>query len=79
MDLLLCILHEFVIFSPREAVKKNKEWPDSMKNWVRLSFQECDNERSKDKLEKKLRTFITRVLNDGSAWTINWSLKPLFW
>ncbi|XP_057311937.1 leukocyte receptor cluster member 8 homolog isoform X2 [Hydractinia symbiolongicarpus] len=62
----------------KEAVKKNKEWPDSMKNWVRLSFQECDNERSKDKLEKKLRTFITRVLNDGSAWTINWSLKPLF-
>lgn len=60
------------------ADKKTREWPDSMKDWVRKSFEHCARERLKDQMEKKMRTFITRVLNDGSAWTMTWDTRPLF-
>ena len=61
-----------------ENNNKKREWPESMKNWVRLSFEQCDSEREKDKMEEKLKVFVNTVLNNGSAWTINWSLKKLF-
>ncbi|XP_002154762.1 leukocyte receptor cluster member 8 homolog isoform X1 [Hydra vulgaris] len=55
-----------------------KEWPVAMKEWVRMSFNKCTSEYMKDQLEKPLKAFISQVLNDGSAWTMNWSSKPLF-
>jgi len=49
-----------------------------MKTWVRESFEQCNSEKMKDKMEEKLKTFVNKVINDGSAWSINWSLKKLF-
>lgn len=57
--------------------KSSQEWPAAMKTWVMYSFEQAKTERSKDKMEKYMRDYCQRVLDDGSAWTMNWNLKPL--
>ena len=62
-----------------EEMKKNtKEWPEAMKEWVRCSFEQCESERMKDKLEKHIKPYINQVIRNLTAWTINWNTKPLF-
>lgn len=65
----------------QDSLKENnskREWPAAMKEWVKFSFEQCENENVKDKMEEKLKVFVNKVINDGSAWTINWNLKKLF-
>ena len=64
--------------STPDTKKSNKEWPDAMKEWVRCSFEQCETERMKDKLEKRIKPYINQVIRNLSAWSINWSVKPLF-
>lgn len=49
-----------------------------MKEWVKSSFEQCEHERAKDKMEEKLKVFVNEVISDGTAWTINWETKSLF-
>lgn len=65
------------IEQPEPNMQSKKEWPADMKTWVMHSFEQCEGEREKDRMEKYLGTFCQRVLDDGSAWTMNWRLKPL--
>jgi len=64
--------------SSEEMKKNTKEWPEAMKEWVRCSFEQCESERMKDKLEKHIKPYINKVIRNLTAWTINWNTKPLF-
>ena len=39
---------------------------------MKHSFERCKNEAEKDYLEKHLKELLTRVLEDGTAYTIDW-------
>ena len=49
-----------------------------MKEWVALSFKQCENEDDKDWMERQLQTYCGKVIGDGSAYTINWHTRRLF-
>lgn len=66
------------LVSNQELKKNNKDWPDAMKEWVRCSFEQCESERVKDRLEKHIKPYINQVIRNMTAWTIDWINKPLF-
>uniref|UniRef100_A0A8V5GUF5 SAC3/GANP/THP3 conserved domain-containing protein n=1 Tax=Melopsittacus undulatus TaxID=13146 RepID=A0A8V5GUF5_MELUD len=52
-------------------------WPPAMKQYVQRCFTACESEEDKDRTEKLLKELLQQRLQDGSAFTIDWSREPL--
>ncbi|TRZ04949.1 hypothetical protein HGM15179_022158 [Zosterops borbonicus] len=48
-----------------------------MKAYVQRCFTACESEEDKDRTEKLLKELLQARLQDGSAFTIDWSREPL--
>lgn len=48
-----------------------------MKEYVERCFTACESEEDKDRTEKLLKEVLQARLQDGSAYTIDWSREPL--
>ncbi|XP_053546727.1 leukocyte receptor cluster member 8 isoform X2 [Bombina bombina] len=59
------------------ATAKPEDWPQAMKEYVQRCFTACETEEDKDKTEKLLKEVLQGRLQDGSAYTIDWSKEPL--
>ncbi|KAG8567929.1 hypothetical protein GDO81_013835 [Engystomops pustulosus] len=57
--------------------KKPEDWPPAMKEYVQRCFTACESEEDKDRTEKLLKEVLQARLQDGSAYTIDWSREPL--
>ncbi|XP_014118466.1 PREDICTED: leukocyte receptor cluster member 8 [Pseudopodoces humilis] len=64
---------------PRGAAGRGKpeDWPPEMKAYVQRCFTACESEEDKDRTEKLLKELLQARLQDGSAFTIDWSREPL--
>ncbi|XP_063798892.1 leukocyte receptor cluster member 8 homolog isoform X2 [Pseudophryne corroboree] len=56
---------------------KPEDWPQAMKEYVQRCFTACETEEDKDRTEKLLKEVLQARLQDGSAYTIDWSREPL--
>ncbi|XP_034841986.1 leukocyte receptor cluster member 8 isoform X2 [Mirounga leonina] len=56
---------------------KPDDWPQDMKEYVERCFTACESEEDKDRTEKLLKELLQARLQDGSAYTIDWSREPL--
>ncbi|KAG2457674.1 LENG8 protein, partial [Polypterus senegalus] len=56
---------------------KPEDWPQAMKEYVQRCFTACESEEDKDRTEKVLKEVLQGRLQDGSAYTIDWSREPL--
>ncbi|XP_055266530.1 leukocyte receptor cluster member 8 isoform X2 [Moschus berezovskii] len=56
---------------------KPDDWPQDMKEYVERCFTACESEEDKDRTEKLLKEALQARLQDGSAYTIDWSREPL--
>ncbi|OCT70886.1 leukocyte receptor cluster member 8 homolog isoform X2 [Xenopus laevis] len=56
---------------------KPEDWPQAMKEYVQRCFTACETEEDKDRTEKLLKEVLQDRLQDGSAYTIDWSREPL--
>lgn len=56
---------------------KPEDWPQAMKEYVQRCFTACESEEDKDRTEKLLKEVLQARLQDGSAYTIDWSREPL--
>uniref|UniRef100_A0A8D0NM23 SAC3/GANP/THP3 conserved domain-containing protein n=1 Tax=Sus scrofa TaxID=9823 RepID=A0A8D0NM23_PIG len=56
---------------------KPDDWPQDMKEYVERCFTACESEEDKDRTEKLLKEVLQARLQDGSAYTIDWSREPL--
>ncbi|XP_069738919.1 leukocyte receptor cluster member 8 [Phaenicophaeus curvirostris] len=56
---------------------KAEAWPPAMKAYVQRCFTACESEEDKDRTEKLLKEALQARLQDGSAYTIDWSREPL--
>ncbi|XP_078064279.1 leukocyte receptor cluster member 8 homolog, partial [Mustelus asterias] len=56
---------------------KPDDWPQAMKEYVQRCFTACETEMDKDRTEKLLKDVLQARLQDGSAYTIDWSNEPL--
>ncbi|XP_045148374.1 leukocyte receptor cluster member 8 isoform X1 [Echinops telfairi] len=64
--------------APRESLSgKPDDWPQDMKEYVERCFTACESEEDKDRTEKLLKEVLQARLQDGSAYTIDWSREPL--
>ncbi|XP_021101784.1 leukocyte receptor cluster member 8 isoform X3 [Heterocephalus glaber] len=64
--------------SPRGNLSgKPDDWPQDMKEYVERCFTACESEEDKDRTEKLLKEVLQARLQDGSAYTIDWSREPL--
>ncbi|XP_072777666.1 LOW QUALITY PROTEIN: leukocyte receptor cluster member 8 [Taeniopygia guttata] len=54
-----------------------EDWPPEMKAYVQRCFTACESEEDKDRTEKLLKELLQARLQDGSAFTIDWSREPL--
>ncbi|KAI6057481.1 leukocyte receptor cluster member 8 [Aix galericulata] len=48
-----------------------------MKEYVQRCFTACESEEDKDRTEKLLKEVLQARLQDGTAYTIDWSREPL--
>lgn len=48
-----------------------------MKEYVQRCFTACECEEDKDRTEKTLKEVLQNRLQDGSAYTIDWTHEPL--
>jgi len=48
-----------------------------MKEYVERCFTACESEEDKDRTEKLLKEVLQARLQDGSAYTIDWSREAL--
>lgn len=48
-----------------------------MKEYVQRCFTACESEEDKDRTEKVLKEVLQGRLQDGTAYTIDWSREPL--
>lgn len=63
---------------PRGSLSgKPDDWPQDMKEYVERCFTACESEEDKDRTEKLLKEVLQARLQDGSAYTIDWSREPL--
>lgn len=63
---------------PRGSLSgKPDDWPQDMKEYVERCFTACESEEDKDRTEKLLKELLQARLQDGSAYTIDWSREPL--
>lgn len=56
---------------------KPDDWPPDMKDYVERCFTVCESEEDKDRTEKLLKELLQARLQDGTAYTIDWSREPL--
>uniref|UniRef100_A0ABM5EI50 Leukocyte receptor cluster member 8 isoform X1 n=1 Tax=Pogona vitticeps TaxID=103695 RepID=A0ABM5EI50_9SAUR len=56
---------------------KPEDWPQDMKEYVQRCFTACESEEDKDRTEKLLKEVLQARLQDGTAYTIDWSREPL--
>lgn len=56
---------------------KPDDWPQDMKEYVERCFTACESEEDKDRTEKLLKELLQARLQDGSAYTTDWSREPL--
>uniref|UniRef100_UPI00398E930E leukocyte receptor cluster member 8 homolog n=1 Tax=Pristiophorus japonicus TaxID=55135 RepID=UPI00398E930E len=63
--------------SPSGSPTKPDDWPQAMKEYVQRCFTACETEVDKDRTEKLLKDVLQARLQDGSAYTIDWSSEPL--
>ncbi|XP_070800511.1 leukocyte receptor cluster member 8 isoform X2 [Pituophis catenifer annectens] len=56
---------------------KPEDWPQDMKEYVQRCFTVCESEEDKDRTEKLLKEVLQGRLQDGTAYTIDWSREPL--
>ncbi|XP_062891524.1 leukocyte receptor cluster member 8 homolog isoform X3 [Mobula hypostoma] len=63
--------------SPSVSPTKPDDWPQAMKEYVQRCFTACETEADKDRTEKLLKDVLQARLQDGSAYTIDWSSEPL--
>ncbi|XP_069038622.1 leukocyte receptor cluster member 8 homolog isoform X2 [Lepisosteus oculatus] len=54
-----------------------QDWPQAMKEYVQRCFTACESEEDKDRTEKVLKEVLQGRLQDGTAYTIDWSHEPL--
>ncbi|KAL7886522.1 hypothetical protein AOLI_G00042430 [Acnodon oligacanthus] len=54
-----------------------QDWPQAMKEYVQRCFAACETEEDKDRTEKVLKDILQSRLQDGSAFTIDWTREPL--
>ncbi|XP_053350117.1 leukocyte receptor cluster member 8 homolog isoform X1 [Clarias gariepinus] len=54
-----------------------QDWPQAMKEYVQRCFTACETEEDKDRTEKVLKEILQSRLQDGSAFTIDWTREPL--
>ncbi|MCI4374704.1 hypothetical protein PGIGA_G00008970 [Pangasianodon gigas] len=54
-----------------------QDWPQAMKEYVQRCFAACETEEDKDRTEKVLKEILQSRLQDGSAFTIDWTREPL--
>lgn len=54
-----------------------QDWPQAMKEYVQRCFTACESEEDKDRTEKVLKEVLQGRLQDGSAYTIDWTREPL--
>ncbi|KAM6996822.1 LOW QUALITY PROTEIN: leukocyte receptor cluster member 8-like [Passerculus sandwichensis] len=54
-----------------------EDWPPEMKAYVQRCFTACESEEDKDRTEKLLKELLQARLQDGTAFTIDWSREPL--
>ncbi|KAG8454019.1 hypothetical protein GDO86_000591 [Hymenochirus boettgeri] len=59
------------------APAKPEDWPQAMKEYVQRCFTACETEDDKDKTEKLLKEVLQARLQDGSAYTIDWSREAI--
>ncbi|XP_066463889.1 leukocyte receptor cluster member 8 [Eleutherodactylus coqui] len=59
------------------STTKPEDWPPAMKEYVQRCFTACESEEDKDRTEKLLKEVLQARLQDGSAYTIDWSREPL--
>ncbi|KAM8794764.1 leukocyte receptor cluster member 8, partial [Eudromia elegans] len=52
-------------------------WPPAMKAFVQRCFSACASEEDKDRTEQLLKELLQSRLQDGSAYSIDWSREPL--
>ncbi|XP_062848619.1 leukocyte receptor cluster member 8 homolog [Trichomycterus rosablanca] len=57
--------------------KGPQDWPQAMKEYVQRCFTACETEEDKDRTEKVLKEILQSRLQDGSAFTIDWTREPL--
>lgn len=63
--------------SSRGNSTNGRNWPPALEDYVQRAFQACTNESDKDQVEYYLKTVINERMNDGTAFTIDWSKQPL--
>ncbi|XP_016357265.1 leukocyte receptor cluster member 8 homolog isoform X3 [Sinocyclocheilus anshuiensis] len=59
------------------AQTRPQDWPQAMKEYVQRCFTACESEEDKDRTEKVLKDLLQSRLQDGSAYTIDWTREPL--
>uniref|UniRef100_A0AAY4A3T6 PCI domain-containing protein n=1 Tax=Denticeps clupeoides TaxID=299321 RepID=A0AAY4A3T6_9TELE len=59
------------------AQTRPQDWPQAMKEYVQRCFTACESEEDKDRTEKVLKEVLQCRLQDGSAYTIDWTKEPL--
>lgn len=62
---------------PHPNSGKPEDWPQDMKEYVQRCFTACESEEDKDRTEKLLKEVLQARLQDGTAYTIDWSREPL--
>ncbi|XP_061416477.1 leukocyte receptor cluster member 8 isoform X2 [Lethenteron reissneri] len=60
-----------------KALPRPGDWPKAMKAYVERCFATCETEEDKDGTERLLKELLTARLNDGSAYTIDWTKEAL--
>ncbi|XP_052002342.1 leukocyte receptor cluster member 8 homolog isoform X1 [Xyrauchen texanus] len=63
--------------SAGSAQTRPQDWPQAMKEYVQHCFTACESEEDKDCTEKVLKDLLQSRLQDGSAYTIDWTREPL--
>ncbi|XP_051574597.1 leukocyte receptor cluster member 8 homolog isoform X2 [Myxocyprinus asiaticus] len=63
--------------SAGSAQTRPQDWPQAMKEYVQRCFTACESEEDKDCTEKVLKDLLQSRLQDGSAYTIDWTREPL--
>ncbi|KAF1743410.1 hypothetical protein MXB_5198 [Myxobolus squamalis] len=53
-----------------------KEIPQSLKDYVRLSFLACKTDLQKDQMEIQIRNLLKKAVSEGTAFSTNWLTIP---
>jgi len=62
---------------PAEKKDEKEKWPPAIHDYINRAFKACKSEQDKDKVEHYLKTVIHSRMNDGTAYTMDWSKQLL--